>query len=94
MSGRDGFTERVAGVVAALAPGDVVSYGEVAAAAGRPGAARAVGAVLRRSDGLPWWRVVRGDGRLVAPAAAEQARLLAAEGVSVRDGRVLAHERP
>lgn len=83
------FARRVAAVVAALSPGDVVSYGEVAAAAGAPGAARAVGVVLRDIDGVPWWRVVRADGRLVAPDPTEQARRLTVEGVTVRGGRVI-----
>lgn len=84
------FARRVDAVLAALAPGEVVSYGEVAAAAGAPGAARAVGRVLRDLDGRAWWRVVRADGRLAAPDVADQARRLAAEGVTVRAGQVMA----
>ncbi len=82
------FVPRVRAVLAALPTGQVVSYGEVAAEAGYPGAARGVGAVLGGCEGLPWWRVVRADGRLVPHLAAEQARRLAAEGVTVVDGRV------
>ena len=75
-------------VVADLSEGEVVSYGEVARRAGRPGAARAVGAFLAQFGGdLPWWRVVRADGRLHHPH--EQQRRLRAEGVEVRAGRVL-----
>jgi methylated-DNA-protein-cysteine methyltransferase related protein len=82
------FAARVAAVVAATAPGDVVSYGEVAAEAGRPGAARAVGRVLRTSGGrLPWWRVVTATGRLVPGAEAHQADLLEAEGTPVDRAR-------
>jgi methylated-DNA-protein-cysteine methyltransferase related protein len=67
----------------------VVTYGEVAAQAGSPGAARGVGTVLRSSTReLPWWRVVGAGGRLVAPSAETQARLLRAEGVEVERGRV------
>lgn len=83
------FARRVATVVASLPRGDVISYGEVAAAAGAPGAARAVGSVLRDIGGVPWWRVVRADGRLVAPDPMEQARRLTVEGVTVRAGRVI-----
>lgn len=82
------FEERVRSVVAALGPGEVVSYGEVAEEAGFPGAARAVGGVLARTDGLPWWRVVTASGRLAPGHEAEQARLLAAEGVSTSGGRL------
>jgi methylated-DNA-protein-cysteine methyltransferase related protein len=83
------FADRVVAVVAALAPGEVVTYGEVARQAGRPGAARAVGHVLRGSAGLPWWRVVAADGRLVPGIEEQQARLLAAEGVALRERRGL-----
>ncbi len=83
------FTERVIEVRRGLGPGEVVAYGEVAAEAGYPGAARAVGNLLRRGVAdVPWWRVVRADGTLVCHAAAEQARRLRAEGVSVKGGRV------
>jgi alkylated DNA nucleotide flippase Atl1 len=37
---------------------------------------------------LPWWRVVNANGRLVPGHEVEQARLLAAEGVQCRGGRV------
>jgi alkylated DNA nucleotide flippase Atl1 len=84
-----GFTARVRAVVAGVPAGTVVTYGEVAAEAGHPGAARAVGGVLRRHGAdLPWWRVVAADGRLVPGLEDEQARRLAREGVACRDGRV------
>jgi methylated-DNA-protein-cysteine methyltransferase related protein len=82
------FEGRVAAVIASLRPGEVATYGEVAAEAGYPGAARAVGGVLARSDGLPWWRVVAANGRLVPGHEAEHARRLRAEGVAVLGGRV------
>lgn len=80
--------ERVEAVVKALAPGEVVSYGDVAAQAGYPGAARAVGRVMAKSDGLPWWRVVMHDGRLAPGKEDRQGRLLRQEGVVVENGRV------
>jgi methylated-DNA-protein-cysteine methyltransferase related protein len=83
------FAAEVTRIVAATVPGEVLTYGDVAAEAGSPGAARAVGNVLRGSEGLPWWRVVRADGRLVPGAQDAQRCLLAAEGVPVEDGRVL-----
>ena len=84
----DGFRERVVAVIVALPPGQVVSYGDVAAEAGYPGAARGVGSVLAHSDGLPWWRVVTVTGRLAPGKEAEQARRLRAEGVTLTGGRV------
>lgn len=83
------FEDSVLGVIASLRPGEVVTYGEVAAEAGFPGAARAVGSLLRRTGAdLPWWRVVGAGGHLRAPNKARQARLLAREGVVVVAGRV------
>ena len=88
------FAARVLEAVRALPPGDVVSYGEVARLAGRPGAARGVGAVLAAGhDDVPWWRVVNASGRLVPGHADEHRRLLRKEGVAVRDGRVAGFER-
>ncbi len=84
------FDEEVMRVIAMLAHGEVVSYGDVAAVAGRPGAPRAVGRMLSRSGAdLPWWRVVYSDGRLSRANPAEQTALLRAEGVVVHDGRVV-----
>jgi methylated-DNA-protein-cysteine methyltransferase-like protein len=88
-----GLTARVVAVIGAIGPGDVWTYGEVAEAAGRPGAARAVGRVLATVDaGLPWWRVVTSTGRLVPGHEEEHARRLRAEGVVVDpvSGRVRA----
>jgi methylated-DNA-protein-cysteine methyltransferase-like protein len=85
---RGAFEQRVSKVIRSLRPGDVATYGEVAAEAGYPGAARAVGGVLARSDGLPWWRVVAANGRLVPGHEAEHARRLRAEGIAVYKGRV------
>lgn len=86
------FERDIAEVLDALGPGDVVTYGEIAAEAGHPGAARAVGSLLRRSSGrtFPWWRVVTSTGRLVPGGEREQSRRLRAEGVEVREGRVRA----
>jgi methylated-DNA-protein-cysteine methyltransferase-like protein len=85
------FEEAVVAVLSSLGPGDVVTYGEVAAEAGYPGRARAVGRILATSDlDLPWWRVVTAGGRLVPGHEAEHARRLRAEGVPVIDG----HARP
>lgn len=79
-------------VLHSLGPGEVVTYGEVAAEAGFPGAARAVGRLLATSgDDLPWWRVVTSTGRLVPGHEEAHAARLRAEGVAVADGRVV-HE--
>jgi len=82
------FAQRVEQVLAALEPGDVVSYGEVAARAGHPGAHRAVGHVLATGQLPNWWRVVRSDGTLAANKRGDQARRLLDDGVLVAGGRV------
>jgi|SRR5579862_3705790 len=70
--------------------GKVASYGSVARAAGHPGAARQVVAVLRRSFGLPWHRVLGAGGaiKLRGDSAIEQRLRLEAEGVIFRGRRV------
>lgn len=83
------FEEAVLAVLSALPAGEVITYGEVAAEAGRPGTARAVGRVMATSGAdVAWWRVVAADGRLAPGKEAEQRRRLAAEGVDVGDRRV------
>jgi methylated-DNA-protein-cysteine methyltransferase-like protein len=86
------FQDDVVAALARLEPGEVVTYGEIAAQAGHPGAARAIGNILRNSSGVPWWRVVTSQGRLVPGCEEQQARRLTAEGVVVRKGRVVRQE--
>lgn len=83
------FEDAVTAVISSLGPGEVVTYGEVAAEAGFPGAARAVGTLLRNSEGLAWWRIVGAGGRIRTPDPARQIRLLTDEGVLVINGRVV-----
>jgi methylated-DNA-protein-cysteine methyltransferase-like protein len=88
------FEQAVSAVIHSLGPGDVVTYGEVAAEAGFPGAARAVGRLLATGgDGVPWWRVVTATGRLVPGHEVTHAARLRAEGVEVVDGHVAAVPR-
>jgi methylated-DNA-protein-cysteine methyltransferase related protein len=93
--------ERIRRVVLKIPRGRVMTYGEVAAAAGMPGAARAVGYAMRAlGPVVPWQRVL---GRRSANSAhitirdprskAEQRRLLEKEGVvfDARGGVLLAN---
>ncbi len=86
------FARRVTRVLRRIPAGRVATYGDVAALAGRPGAARAVGQILRRADepGLPYHRVVAAGGRLGGFGRSPQlkAQLLAAEGLAIRRGRI------
>jgi methylated-DNA-[protein]-cysteine S-methyltransferase len=60
------FARRVQAVVRTIKRGKTMTYGQVAAAAGRPGAARAVGNVMAHNDDktVPCHRVIRADGTL------------------------------
>jgi O-6-methylguanine DNA methyltransferase len=77
--------------------GRVVTYGDLARLAGRPGAARAVGTIMRnaRVTGLPYHRVGAAGGRLGGYGGSERlkAGLLAAEGHIIRRGRVIDFSR-
>ena len=85
-----GFEQAVVRVLHSLRPGEVLTYGEVAAEAGFPGAARAVGRILATADlDLPWWRVVTASGRLVPGHEDDHARRLRDEGVATADGHVV-----
>jgi alkylated DNA nucleotide flippase Atl1 len=83
------FIERVLDVVASIPPGQVMTYGDVAASIGSR-AARGVGQVMAYYGGdVPWWRVIRASGH---PAVDHEARALEyyrAEGTPLlwsRDG--------
>src|ERR1700733_15198664 len=82
--------------VCAIPRGQVSTYGAVAQSAGFPGRARQAGFALKVSPkelNLPWHRVVGAGGRIVFPKSSrahqEQARRLRAEGVSIKNGRVM-----
>ena len=83
-------------VVCAIPRGQASTYGAVARAAGLPGRARQAGFALKMAPkelNVPWHRVVGAGGRIVFPKSShehrEQARRLRAEGVVVKNGRVV-----
>ena len=82
-------------LVAAIPPGRVASYGQLAALAGYPSHARYVGTTLNhlpRDSTLPWFRVLRSSGELAfrpgSRAWERQKTLLEAEGVVFRGNKV------
>lgn len=96
----DGVTRarRILETIRDIPAGRVASYGQVADIAGIPRGARQVGAVLRDlPDGhdVPWYRVLRSDGRIAFAAGSdafeEQRARLARDGVAVSAGRVDMH---
>ena len=70
--------------------GKVATYGDVAYAAGFPGAARQVVWALHSSSGVPWQRVVGAGGKLLLTGehGFEQRMRLESEGVAFHGLRV------
>lgn len=57
------YEEAVLGVVSMIPPGKVLTYGDIAEILEK-GGPRQVGSVMSRgSADVPWWRVLRADGR-------------------------------
>ena len=88
----DIFSRRVLTIVRRIPPGRVATYGDVAAMAGSPRAARAVGNIMRtchRVD-MPCHRVIAAGGRLGGYGGREflKRSLLMAEGIPVSGARV------
>ncbi|MCG8649041.1 MAG: MGMT family protein [Pirellulales bacterium] len=85
--------KRITAAVKKLKHGEVVSFGDIAARAGRPDASRAAGSVLANSADLPWWRVVYSDGHLPPHNPGLQSERLIDEGVQLRGYRVVESPR-
>src|ERR1700687_1818441 len=81
---------RIERAIRSIPRGKVSTYGAIARAAGLPGAARQVAAILRRGFGLPWQRVLGSGGeiKLRGDSAIEQRFRLEAEGVRFRGRKV------
>lgn len=79
------FADLVRAAVRQIPKGETKSYGEIAAAVGRPGAARAVGTIMKNNydPTVPCHRVVRSDGKIGEynrGGSAQKERLLREEG--------------
>ncbi len=91
----DSPAKRIYDAVKQIPYGCVATYAQVAEAAGDRKMARAVGNALHRNpdpDNIPCFRVVNSKGELAGEfafgGAGAQAKLLAAEGVEVIEGKV------
>ena len=79
------FTDRVRAIVRKIPKGKTLTYGQVAALAGKPMAARAVGMIMSKNfdPNIPCHRVVRADGTVGdynRGGAARKMKLLREEG--------------
>lgn len=81
------FTDKVKEVVRGIPEGQTMTYGEVAAYAGSPGAARAVGTIMKHNydPSIPCHRVVRSDGigNYNRGGSAKKLELLKKEGIKI-----------
>lgn len=82
------FASAVMEVVRSLSRGETISYAEAARRAGYPGAARAVGSLMRKNHdpSVPCHRVVRSDGccgEYNAGGERKKAERLQEEGVAI-----------
>lgn len=87
------FVSAVHKTVRGIRKGQVMTYSEVAVKAGFPGAARAVGSLMKRNydPAIPCHRVVRADGSLGdynRGGNRKKMEILTAEGVELANGRV------
>ena len=86
------FARRVLAAVRRIPPGRVATYADVAALAGRPRAARAVGTIMRdcTARDVPCHRVIAAAGRLGGYGGNESMKreLLRAEGIVVSGTKV------
>lgn len=82
------YVEAVLAAVERIPAGCVASYGDLAQAVGR-GGPRQVGRVMSSyGAAVPWWRVVRSDGRPVAGHEEQALHRLRDEDVPLRGDRV------
>lgn len=91
----DSPTKRIYEAVKRIPKGCVATYGQVAAMAGEPKMARAVGNALHKNpdpEHIPCYRVVNSKGELSGAfafgGAEEQANRLRADGIEVMDNKV------
>nr|WP_282446303.1 MGMT family protein [Paenibacillus silvae] len=89
------FTKQVVAIIAAIPEGKVMTYGQIAALAGSPRAARQVVRTLHsmsRKERLPWHRVVNAKGEIAIPddeSRMMQENELISEGVEFQmDGTI------
>ncbi|WP_169790632.1 MGMT family protein [Streptacidiphilus carbonis] len=82
-----GLVEEVREQVLAIPAGCVASYGDIGERISA-GPRQVGGAMGQLDDGVPWWRVVHGDGTPASCHGGRAPELLRAEGTPMRGTRV------
>lgn len=80
------YAEEVLALVERIPPGRVLTYGDLAGLVGRGGPRQAGAVMATWGGGVPWWRVVRADGRPATGHEREALERLRAEGTPLRPG--------
>ena len=96
MNDQQQFRDTIYLILAKSKPGQLFSYGELAAQAGQPRAARYVARILKqlpKDSTLPWHRVVN-SRRCISlpldqPSGQNQQALLEAEGWTIINGKLI-----
>ena len=91
--------QRIWQAVHAIPKGKVASYGQIAALAGLPRAARFAGSSLKglpNNTRIPWHRVINSQGKIslpqTSPSYSLQIKRLNNEGVLVKNGKISLRE--
>ncbi len=80
--------EAVLVAVESIPPGNVATYGDIAAYVGH-GGPRQVGAIMREyGASVPWWRVIRASGIPAKEVLDDQLQLLRGDGIRVTNGKI------
>ena len=90
---KDKFIKNVLNQIRQIPSGQVATYGQIAALAGKPRNARQVGRILRgtaHDENLPWHRVLNAQGKIATDpmdTGELQAILLSQEDILIEKGR-------
>ena len=82
--GLDDYASRVLDVVDSIAPGAVMSYGDISDFLGEGGPRQVGRALALWGGGVAWWRVVHADGSLLAGHERDAVAAYQSEGTPLR----------
>jgi methylated-DNA-protein-cysteine methyltransferase-like protein len=92
---KNSLSERIKIIIKNIPKGKVATYGQIAAMAGNPRAARQVGWILHSSsqkEKMPWHRVINSEGKISLPKYSGyqlQRRMLENEGIEFNKNELI-----